>query len=428
MNPKTILVLGGYGGTGTWLCRLLARHTDTRVIVAGRRLGRAAALAGELERECATETASPEGGSTASRFAARHADAADPALLAAAFQGVSLVIAASTTAQHAAATAAAALDVGADYLDLHFQDTALRQLEAMDARVRAAGRTCITQGGFHPGLPAALIRLAAARMGGRCRAAAVSMVMTQRVERAESLEELVDVIADFSSQVYRDGEWRKAAFDMKDVRRVDFGPGFGRRDCFPLFLEELRPLPPQLGLERVGVHVAGFNCFVDWVVTPLAYALYRVKRGLGRRTMARLMTWGINTFPPPRQGVVMVVEAWAAGAAQPADAPAWRLVLDDPVDAYHFTAAPVAACVLQWLDGALPGPGVRLMAHTVNPERLLKDLREMGVRVEEGDARGQGSGRPATGAPRDGPVWRPGMLFLRIRTSGTGARSWRRRP
>jgi hypothetical protein len=39
--------------------------------------------------------------------------------------------------------------------------------------------------------------------------------------------------------------------------------------------------------------------------------------------------------------------------------------------------------VLQYLSGALRKPGVTLMGHAVEPERLIADMQRMGIAVEE---------------------------------------------
>jgi saccharopine dehydrogenase (NAD+, L-lysine-forming) len=51
-------------------------------------------------------------------------------------------------------------------------------------------------------------------------------------------------------------------------------------------------------------------------------------------------------------------------------------------DAYLLTAAPVAACLRQYLDGAARKPGLWLMAHLVEPTRLFSDLKTMSINIE----------------------------------------------
>jgi hypothetical protein len=39
--------------------------------------------------------------------------------------------------------------------------------------------------------------------------------------------------------------------------------------------------------------------------------------------------------------------------------------------------------VLQWLDGGIRRPGVHMMAHAVDPARLLRDMERLGIEVED---------------------------------------------
>ncbi len=48
---KTILILGGYGATGKPLARHLLQQTDTRLVIAGRHLEKAHALADKFNKE-----------------------------------------------------------------------------------------------------------------------------------------------------------------------------------------------------------------------------------------------------------------------------------------------------------------------------------------------------------------------------------------
>jgi saccharopine dehydrogenase (NAD+, L-lysine-forming) len=41
MKTKTILILGGYGGTGRVVSRLLLKETDVDIIIAGRSINKA---------------------------------------------------------------------------------------------------------------------------------------------------------------------------------------------------------------------------------------------------------------------------------------------------------------------------------------------------------------------------------------------------
>ena len=90
----TVLILGGYGTTGLILSELLLEQSDARVLLAGRDLGRAERVAGEIERRYP------------GRAEARVADAADAASLEAALRGVDLVAVAASVLAHVRTVAA----------------------------------------------------------------------------------------------------------------------------------------------------------------------------------------------------------------------------------------------------------------------------------------------------------------------------------
>jgi saccharopine dehydrogenase (NAD+, L-lysine-forming) len=47
-----------------------------------------------------------------------------------------------------------------------------------------------------------------------------------------------------------------------------------------------------------------------------------------------------------------------------------------------ITAIPVAACLLQYLDGSIRKPGLWFQALVVEPERFMSDMERMGVDIQ----------------------------------------------
>ena len=70
----------------------------------------------------------------------------------------------------------------------------------------------------------------------------------------------------------------------------------------------------------------------------------------------------------------------AAAARVLLDQAGLRITVYHP-DGYVLTAAPMAACLLQMLDGSARRPGLHFQAMLAEPGRLLEDLRKMGVEV-----------------------------------------------
>lgn len=288
------------------------------------------------------------------------------------------VLVASSTAKYVREVATAALEVGIDYLDIHYSQDKMPVLQAMASRIKDAGLCFITEAGFHPGLPAAFVRYVGQDFD-RLDRAVVATVMSLKggIPLTDSLYELVEEFKNYQGTVFKDGRWRKAG--MWHLPKIDFGAPFGRRICFPLDLEEMRAIPALYpSLRETACYVGGFNWFVDWVIFPVIMVTLRIWPQRAVKPMGRLMYWGMKTFSRPPYGVVLQVQARGEKDGKAKQA----LVRTFHEDGYDFTAIPVAACMLQYLDGSIRQPGLWLMGHLVDPHRLFRDMERMGIQVK----------------------------------------------
>lgn len=370
MAQTTIVILGGYGTTGWLIADLLLRYSDVRVVIAGRNAQKASQAADRLS------AAFP------SRVTAAQADAADAESLKAVLRGAAMLVVASSTADYTRQIAEAALAANCDYLDIQISETKLAVLREMKPRIRAAGRCFITDGGFHPGLPAALVRYVAPQFDQLQSANVGSVIKVDFSQLALSEStacEMVDMCRRFVMECYRDGCWRQASWrSTNGYQRMDFGQPFGWQWCVPMGLAEMRALPEQVpALQETGFFVGGFNAFTDYVVMPLTMLGMRIWPSRLRRPLARLMLWSVRRFSKPPFGTRLKVEARGIreGRIKTVD-----LMLSHP-DGYVFTAVPVVATVMQWLDGTIRRPGLWLQGNLVEPERLMKDMQRMGIEV-----------------------------------------------
>jgi len=363
MREQNIFILGGYGAAGGRIARLLLAHSTVNVVVGGHRLDKAKAFADALNTEFGAD-----------RARAVFADASDTETLKEAAAAARMIVVASTTESMSLALAKRCLDAGVDYLDMYYGAGMWEKMLPLAPAIQASGRLFLTQGGFHPGMPAVMVRHAAPQFT-RLKSASIAMVLNNRLESVEIAAALVRVMKDYRAQVYEGGRWRKAAY--RDTIRVDFSPHLRRRQCYPMDLDELHTLPDSLGLERLGCYVAGFNRFVDWVVFPVMMLLGRFR--MFEAPLAGLFYWGTNTFFRPPPEVILVIEAEGE-----ADGKGHQVrVSITHEDAYDLTAIPVAACLLQYVDGLLPASGLHFMSHAVDPVRLYSDMQKMGVAISE---------------------------------------------
>jgi saccharopine dehydrogenase-like NADP-dependent oxidoreductase len=379
MKPKTILILGGYGNTGRPLAKLLLQETrrlqpDVQLILAGRSLEKAESAAAEFNR------------SAGQRVSGIAVDASDPIRLRQVLQGVDLLVVASSTVRYTQQVASAALAAGVDYLDILFSTQKVAVLKAMAGEIEQAGRCFITDGGFHPGLPAALVRYVAPYFDSLEKANVGSVI---KIEWATldlpdaTINELLEEINDFEALLFRDGRWKKARMSgMGDFLSMDFGRAFGVQTCTPMFLEEMRSMPESYPtLKDAGFFVGGFNGFVDWLVMPLAMVGLRLWPHGALVPLGKLMRWGLQTFSKPPYGTLLKVEAEGVKDHQ---AKAVDVTVYHP-DGYLFTAIPVAACLLQYLDGSIRKPGLWTQANLVEPNRLMDDMQRMGIELQMQD-------------------------------------------
>lgn len=365
MADARILILGGYGLAGQPLARLLLEQTPVELVIAGRHRERAAQLAAELNQ------AFP-----GARVQGTAADAADPASVKAACRDVTLVIDCTPTTRHLAIVTRAVLEAGADYLEILYGAHKHAVLAALAPAIEQAGRCFITEAGYHPGLPSAFVRYAAAQLQP-LETAVVGGLLNIPFPYTEAVDELVREIEAGNMQDYHDGRWHEAAWNHS--RKFDFGAPHGVKTCSPLDFYELHGLPEQFGLRETGFYIAGMNWFADYLVFMPWYMFKLGRAAWGARLGAKLIAWSTKTFTRPPYEVILKLEAEGC-----IDGQRMRLELAARhPDGYVFTAIPVVACLLQYLDGTIRQPGLKIMGQVVEPQRLLRDMERLGIAVNE---------------------------------------------
>jgi saccharopine dehydrogenase (NAD+, L-lysine-forming) len=359
-----ILILGGTGSTGSLIAHHLIEQTDAEVTIASRRLEKAEALAADLGRN------------HPGRVHAVRAEAADTQSLRAAFPGHALVVVASPTTAHTANVARAAIEAGSDYLDVQLGTQKRATLKSLAAEIEQARRCFITEAGFHPGLPSALVRFAAAHLDRLDSAITAGYLgLNREIPYSDAVEELADLFRHYNGRIFTGGHWTHP--ETWQMRKIDFGGDIGRKRCFSLYFEELENLPRLYpALREVGFFISESHWANEWIVAPLVIAMLKTVP-FAKRTIGRFLWWGMIKFRKPPYRTEVMVQAAGMHAGQQtrfAAAVSHR-------DAYELTAIAVAAALLQYLDGSTKKPGLWLMGQLAEPVRLFTDMKRMGVKL-----------------------------------------------
>ncbi len=366
-----IVILGASGNAGREIARLLTPTlaAEDVVVLAGRSPQRLALTAGQCSGPAAIRV--------------EITDATDDDAVRRLVAGARLVVVTASLPDRVPALARIVAEAGADWFDtLLSTRTKMAALRAVEPQLLANGLCFVTDGGFHPGLPAAMVRWAAHRID-TLESAVVFGGM--RVDwRAQTLSdstvsEMLSEFSDFDMVTYVDGAWR--ALKYSECPKVDFGPPIGRKGCMPMYLAEMDSLPlTHPTLRRCGFYVGGFGPLMDYLALPVIMGMAKVP-ALGSATIS-FTRWSFQHLASPRPPHELAIRLEASGlrAGRPADV---RLEIRG-ADGYVLTAAPAVSCIRHVLDGTRRRPGLWMQGHLVDPDVFLADLAASGLEVRTG--------------------------------------------
>lgn len=373
MKVKTFLIIGGYGNVGQILTHLLLQETNIKLVLGGRNPEKAKNIADKFNEIF-----------DGNRVKGTYIDASDKKNLLKVFKNIDFVFVASSTAEYTKNIVETALEVGCDYMDIHFGAKVYETLKEFREKIEKANRCFITGGGFHPGLPAAVIHYAKQYFDTLDKAIITGLMNVdfKNYEMSKATEiEFLEEILDFKPFLYKNGSWEKInIMSTKDFITMDFKDLFGKKQCTPMFFEELREIPNKYPtIKEVGFYIAGFNWFVDYVVFPFIFISVKLFPKALIKPMSKIMVWGLKNFSKEPYGLIMKLEAEGKKDGKEKNV---EIELSHS-DGSYFTAIPVVACLRQYLDGSINKTGLWLQANVVEPNRFFEDIQRMGIEIKK---------------------------------------------
>jgi saccharopine dehydrogenase (NAD+, L-lysine-forming) len=358
-----IAIIGGYGNAGAKIVRLLLRHTSHRLTVCGR----------HPEKGMRMFDADVADG----RVECKHLDVHDMGSMYKVFGLVDLVIVASGTTDHAGDVARAALETNIDYYDilLPFPDKR-RSLLDLQEDIEQRGRTFITDGGFHPGMPALLLRYIGCLDPAATGVQIGSMIRINWKELAfseETVDELIDEFRHYENKIMKGN--RKVVLPYSRSPRFTFSVSARSIHCTAMWLPELEdPGQEAARIMDRGFYIAGFNWFTDAIIIPFIAGALLVRPKGRHRWAGRLLAWSLRTFSRPPYHTELVVRKTEKYAD--------NFMTISHSDPYFMTAAPVMATLFQYFETRGEKPGLWYQGHFPDPVRFIDDLERLGVLVD----------------------------------------------
>ncbi len=361
---KKLLIIGGYGNVGKLLAtRLLEHLPEFQITLAGRNMDRAKATAEALESQF-----------SGSKVGYTVLDAADKSTLIAPFREVDMVIAASSSMKYVRNVVEAAIETNTHYFDtqLSARDK-IGILRSHSDEIEEKGLIFITDGGYHPGIPGAMIKWAKERLGTLSKAniyAALKMDWSLYQYTTSTNHEMLEELKSFEGAYYQDSQWKKVQWS--NIPKWDFGDPYHELSCPPMMMEEIRCVPDHIQeIEETGFYISGFNPLMDNLVLPILMLGVNVLPPSMYGPLGRLFEWGLKRSKPP-YGVMLVADCEGPGGT-------FRMKVHHE-DGYEITVIPLVACLKQYLSGDIK-PGLQLQAWAVEPKQFFDDLQKLGIGV-----------------------------------------------
>jgi len=362
MSRKRILLVGGAGVFGSRLARGLADTVDADVLIAGRSLAKAQAVARDVR--AAGAVALDRGTATADEIRQLGVDLVIDA--AGPFQGADLVF------------ARACIEAGVDYIDLADGRDFVGAFPALDADAKAKGVRAITGASSTPALTHAALN---AMTSGWTRIDSIHAGISpgNRAPRGRSVVEAILSWTGAPVRVFEDGAWRMRP-GWSGTRKHCVGD-LGKRRFALAETPDLDLIPQRYAPREDAVFMAG----LELGLMHRGLGVLRALRSMGLvksyRKSAGLLLWLsslLRPFGSDRGG--MFVEALGRDADDVPARAEWTLV-SPPVVGPFTPTLPALAMARKLLDGEAISPDARACVGMLSLDDLREDFERLGLKT-----------------------------------------------
>ncbi|NTV05055.1 MAG: NAD(P)H-binding protein [Chlorobiaceae bacterium] len=354
-------ILGATGQAGQHIAKRLVSEKIGDVVLLGRN---------QAKLEILQDALLPE---TSSIPEIAVVDVHDQNALERVFRTIDFLIIALSSVEHLPVIVRAAIHTKTDCLDILLCSEAKRNfLNAQREVFEKQGLCYISDGGYHPGVPAAMARWAEELCPGLHSIdiyGSFGVNWRERSFSAETISDFASELKNMEMSVLKEGKWISS---WKHMKRFDFGDSRGVQDCAAMGMDEMQLLPNVVPtLRNAGFYIAGFGRIIDWGILPLSLLALNLFPPAAKQ-VARFFVWGLKTFGSSKE--------WAALHLKgESDKGLIDIVASYP-DSYDLTALPVIACLAQYAE--IPKrAGLWHQALFVDPSWFWKDRQRMGVSV-----------------------------------------------
>jgi len=202
-------------------------------------------------------------------------DASNPKSLDRAFNNIDLVVVASSTTKYTKNVAEIALEKKIDSFDILYSANKREILTKMKDKIKEKGLCFITDGGFHPGIPAAMAFFLATQFEKDSMKSCIfnglmkidyNATMIKATQNTK--DEFIEIMMGEEFHHFEQGKWvQRKVPKMADI---DFGPKYGKETVITKNLDELKEIPEKIpSLKDLSISMGGFPWQVNYLGFPL---------------------------------------------------------------------------------------------------------------------------------------------------------------